>query len=65
MLGATFHRSAGTVSRDDTLQGLRLGVRGLGLSISQQLISALGGTIRVESQPSQGATFSVELPRVR
>ncbi len=35
---------------------------GLGLYITHQIIEALGGTIRVESQPGQGATFSVELP---
>lgn len=38
---------------------------GLGLYISQQIIHALGGTIRVENQPSRGATFSVELPLTR
>jgi signal transduction histidine kinase len=35
---------------------------GLGLYISRQVIEALGGTIRVESQMGQGATFTVELP---
>jgi PAS domain S-box-containing protein len=34
---------------------------GLGLYISEQILQALGGTIRVESQPGQGATFCVEL----
>jgi PAS domain S-box-containing protein len=36
---------------------------GLGLYIARQIIEALGGTIRVESQLGQGATFFVELPR--
>ncbi|HEX5659291.1 MAG TPA: ATP-binding protein [Polyangiales bacterium] len=35
---------------------------GLGLWIARQLVDAHGGTIRVESQKDQGATFEVELP---
>ncbi len=35
---------------------------GLGLFISQEIISAHGGSIRVESEKGQGATFIVELP---
>jgi signal transduction histidine kinase len=35
---------------------------GLGLYITRQIVQALGGSIRVESQPEQGATFTVELP---
>jgi PAS domain S-box-containing protein len=35
---------------------------GLGLSIAQSLITALGGEIRVESAPGQGALFEVVLP---
>lgn len=34
---------------------------GLGLSIAQQLISLMGGTIRCDSTPGQGTTFTVEL----
>lgn len=36
---------------------------GLGLTICQQLISAVGGTIRVESQLGVGTTFTIELPQ--
>ncbi|WIG94139.1 ATP-binding protein [Myxococcus sp. SDU36] len=35
---------------------------GLGLYIVRQLVEAHGGTIRVESAPSEGAAFIVELP---
>jgi signal transduction histidine kinase/DNA-binding NarL/FixJ family response regulator len=35
---------------------------GLGLYITRQVVEALGGTIRVESQLNRGATFTVEFP---
>jgi signal transduction histidine kinase len=36
---------------------------GLGLYVARQIVSAHHGTIRVESEPSVGTTFVVELPR--
>lgn len=35
---------------------------GLGLFITRQIVEAHHGTLRVDSQPGQGATFIVELP---
>ena len=35
---------------------------GLGLYITRRIIQAHGGTVTVESEPSQGATFTVTLP---
>ncbi|UNK50759.1 ATP-binding protein [Lysobacter sp. S4-A87] len=40
----------------------RYGGSGLGLAICQELAEAMGGSIRVESTPGEGARFIVDLP---
>ena len=37
---------------------------GLGLPVSQKILTEHGGRIPVESQPGQGACFTLELPAV-
>ncbi len=45
-----------------TTKGSRQGT-GLGLSVVQNMVSSVGGSIRVESKPNQGSTFILDIPQ--
>jgi len=38
---------------------------GLGLALAKRIVESLGGQIRVQSAPAQGARFAVELPELQ
>jgi two-component system, OmpR family, sensor kinase len=48
--------------RIDAARRRSTGGTGLGLAIVQEIVNAHGGTVRVESVPGKGSTFTVTLP---
>jgi signal transduction histidine kinase len=50
--------------RVDQARSRARGGTGLGLAIAHWIVTQHHGCIRVESQPGNGATFRVELPKI-
>lgn len=46
----------------DSSTSRKYGGTGLGMAITQRLVSLLGGAVYVESQEGEGTTFTIELP---
>ena len=57
-----YHRLFTAFSQIDSSPTRTTTGSGLGLAISRQLVEAMQGTIHLESNPSQGSTFSFTIP---
>jgi signal transduction histidine kinase/CheY-like chemotaxis protein len=58
-LGAIFEG----YSQLDMTSSRKVGGTGLGLYITKKILDMMGGTIKVESEPGKGSTFTVRIPQ--
>ena len=61
MSGAFMERLFLPFEQESAATGQRYGGTGLGMSITKNLVTLMGGTISVQSAPEQGSSFTVEL----
>ena len=59
---ADHDRIFGEFEQADAGKTRRHGGAGLGLAITRRIVTALGGSVSVDSRPGEGAAFSIHLP---
>jgi signal transduction histidine kinase len=50
------------LSRDQALQEIQIGGKGIGLSYATSVVQEHGGSLSIESQPGEGTTVTIDLP---
>ena len=61
MSGAFLERIFLPFEQEDSSVGQRIGGTGLGMPITKNLVTLMGGTISVTSEPGKGSAFAVEI----
>ena len=47
--------------QENAATGKKYGGTGLGMAISKNLVTLMGGTISIQSEPGEGSAFAIEL----